>query len=79
MQSDCQWLLCLCCLSRKHLMYTGYVWLSKLPQTKFNCIYLNLNSIQKNTEFVNCVEKKVTTTLKLGQNHESRSIEEAGL
>ena len=68
MESDCQWLLCLCCLSRKHLMHTGYVPLSKLPRTKFNCIHLNWHSLQKNKKFVKPVEQKVTTNPKLGQN-----------
>ena len=110
-------------------MHTGYVSLSKLPRTKFNCIHLNLyslqkkhfkvcqsfgtkghnkselgqdrksgssdkketynyllivfivtlHSLQKNTWFVDHVEQKVTTNLKLGQNHKRRSTEEADL
>ena len=40
-------------------------------------------SLQKNTRFVDRVEKrkkeKVTTNLKLGQNHKRRSTEEADL
>ena len=56
-------------------MLTGYVSLSKLPRTKFNCIHLNLYSLQKNTKFVDRVEQKVTTNPKLGQDRKSRSIE----
>ena len=56
-------------------MHTGYVSLSKLPRTKFNCIHLNLYSLQKNTKFVDRVEQKVTTNPKLGQDRKSRSIE----
>ena len=57
-------------------MHTGYVSLSKLPRTKFDCIHLNLYSLPKNTTFVDRVEQKVTTNPKLGQNRKSRSIEE---
>ena len=56
-------------------MRTGYVSLSKLPRTKFNCIHLNFYSLQKNTKFVDRVEQKVTTNPKLDQDRKSRSIE----
>ena len=38
---------------------------------------VTLYSVQKNTKFVDRVEQKVTTNPKLGQNHKSRSTEEA--
>ena len=38
---------------------------------------VTLYSLQKNTRFVDRVEQKVTTNPKLGQNHKSRSTEEA--
>ena len=61
-------------------MHSGYVSLSKLPRTKFNCIHLNLYSLQKTTtKFVDRVEQKVTTNPKLGQNRKSRLNEEADL
>ena len=60
-------------------MHTGYVSLSKLPRTKFNCIHLNLHSLQKNTQLAGHVGQKVTTNPKLGQNRKSRSTEEADL
>ena len=60
-------------------MYIGYVSLSKPPRTKFNCIHLNLYSLQKNTKLVDRVEQKVTTNLKLGQNRNGRSTGEADL
>ena len=47
--------------------------------TKFNCIHLNLYSLQKSTKLVDRVERKVTTNLKLGQNRNGRSTEEADL
>ena len=41
---------------------------------------VTLYSLQKTTtKFVDRVEQKVTTNPKLGQNHKSRSIEEADL
>ena len=57
-------------------MHTGYVSLSELLRTKFNCIHLNLYSLQqyKNTKFVDRVEQKVTTNPKIGQDRKSRSI-----
>ena len=55
-------------------MHTGYVSLSELPRTKFNCIHLNLYSLQKTTtKFVDRVEQKVTTNPKLGQDNKIRS------
>ena len=57
-------------------MHTG-ISLSKLPRRKFDCIHLNLDSLQtKQTKFVDRVEQKVTTNPKIGQNRKSRSIEE---
>ena len=38
---------------------------------------VTLYSLQKNTRFVDRVEQKVTANPKLGQNHKSRSTEEA--
>ena len=50
-------------------------------ETYYNYVLIvcvvTLYSLQKNTRFVDCVEQKVTTNLKLGQNHKSRSTEEA--
>ena len=40
---------------------------------------VTLYSLQKNTRFVDHVEQEVTTNPKLGQNHKSRSSEEADL
>ena len=40
---------------------------------------VTLYSLQKNTRFVDHVEQKVTTNPKLGENHKSRSNEEAAL
>ena len=61
-------------------MDTGYVSLSKLPRTKFNCIHLNLYSlqkqktkIQKTKQFVDRVKQKVTTNPKLHQDRKIRS------
>ena len=58
-------------------MHTGYVSLSKLPRTKFNCIRLNLYSLPPppKKKKIDRVEQKVTTNPKLGQDREGRSIE----
>ena len=40
---------------------------------------VTLYSLQENPRFVDCVEQKVTTNLKLGQNRKNRSTEEADL
>ena len=68
--------MCLCCLGRKYLMHTGYVSFSKLPRTEFNCIHLNLYSLQKTHTVCRSCGTKVTTNPKLGQNRKSWSIEE---
>ena len=42
-------------------------------------VFIVTYSLQKNTWFVDHVEQKITTNPKLGQNHKSRSTEEADL
>ena len=70
--NDC----CACCLGRTHLMHTGYVSLSKLPRTKFNCVHLNLYSLQKNKKKVcRSFGRKGHNKSELGQDRKSGLID----
>ena len=56
-------------------MHTGYVSLSKLPRTKFNCIHLNLCSLQRTHKVCRSFGTKGHNKFELGQDRKSGSID----